>query len=138
MTITVTQIRALVADPKITGGTEIFPDTHYETIISLNDNVYRAAADAARTLAFYFADKTKVQAGPVAVENQQKAERYQSLAREYDQRAREGGGGSGSGEGETVPGQVAITGISISEMDSVRSDSDRYSSVFYRDEFSNN
>lgn len=127
---TVEQIRALVADPKTETGDTLFPDSHYETLLSLDSNIFRVAADAARTIAFYYADKVSVKAGSVAVENQQKAERYQALAKDYDQRAREGGGSSG-GTGSTAYGEPAFTGVSLSEIASVRSDPDRYPSSFY-------
>lgn len=127
---TIEQIRALVADPKTDSGTPLFPDSHYESLLSLNDNIYRVAADAARTIAFYYADKVSVKAGTVSVENQQKAQRYQALAKDYDQRAREGDGYSGTSS-LVAYGQPAFTGVSLSEMDSVQSDPDRYPSSFY-------
>lgn len=127
---TIEQIRALVADPRTDSEEPLFPDSHYEVLLSLDDNIYRIAADAARTIAFYYADKVTVKAGDVSVQNQQKAERYQALAKDYDQRAREGGGSSG-GTGSTAYGEPAFTGVSLSEMAIVQSDPDRYPSAFY-------
>jgi len=122
---TIEQVRMLVNDPT---PDSIFEDPHYQLIIDIEDNVYRAAATAAKTLAAYFAEKVKVTAGPVKIENQQKFEHYEALADSYDQRAREGGG---SGAGLSV-GAPVITGISLSEIEAAEEDEDRYSSVFYR------
>jgi hypothetical protein len=126
---TIDQIRALVDDPS--GATQIFDDTHYQTIVDIEDNVYRAAATAATTLAAHFAAKVKVKAGPVAVENQQKFEHYEALAKAYNQRAREGGGEGGGGVGAGA-GAPQLTGVSISDMEDLNDDSDRFGGVFRR------
>lgn len=126
---TITQVRTLVNDPA--GVSQIYDDTHYQTIIDIEDNVYRAAASAARTLAAYYAAKVKVKAGPVAVENQQKFEHYSELAKGYDQRAREGGGEGGGGIGIGA-GAPQLTGTSIDTMESNNDDSDRFGGVFRR------
>lgn len=124
---TIEQIRVLVSDPA--GASQVFDDAHYQVIVDLESNTFRAAADAARTLAANFAQQVSVTAGPVQVENQQKAERYESLAESYDQRAREG---AGSGAGGLSVGGPGITGTSHDEIRTLREDEDRYSSVFYR------
>lgn len=121
---TVAQLRVLVDDPS--GASQVFDDTHYDTILDIESNVYRAAATAARTLAAHYAAKTKVKAGPVSVEAQQKFEHYSELAKGYDQRAREGGG---EGGGVSAP---QLTGVSIDTMDTNNDDDDRYSGVFRR------
>jgi len=123
---TIEQIRMLVSDPE--GTDQIFANAHYQLIIDLEENVYRAAATACKTLAAYFAEKVKVTAGPVEIENQQKFEHYNDLADSYDQRAREGGG---SGSGLSV-GAPSVTGISISEIEAARENDDRYDSAFAR------
>jgi hypothetical protein len=124
---TVKQIRVLVNDP-YGSDAPVFENPHYETILEIEDNVYRAAATAAKTLAAYFAEKVSVAAGPVRVESQMKFKHYMSLADTYDQRAREGGG-SGAGSGAGAP---AFTGTSLDEIQSVQEDEDRYGSVFFR------
>jgi hypothetical protein len=126
---TVDQIRVLVDDPS--GVDQIFDDAHYTTILGIEENVYRAAATAARTLAAHYAAKTEVKAGPVAVKNQQKFEHYSKLARSFDQRAREGGGEEGGGVGAGA-GAPQLTGTSKDAIDSLNSDSDRYGGVFRR------
>lgn len=126
---TIEQVRTLVNDPA--GVDQIFDDPHYQTIIDIEDNVYRAAASAARTLAAFYAAKVKVKAGPVSVENQQKFEHYDALADAYDQRAREGGGEGGGGVGAGA-GAPQLTGTSIDEMDTLNEDDDRYAGVFRR------
>lgn len=123
---TVDQVRTLVNDP--IGDDQIFDDAHYQVIIDIEDNIYRAAATAAKTLAAYFAEKVSVAAGPVRVESQMKFKHYMALADTYDQRAREGGG-SGAGSGAGSP---AFTGTSLDEIQSVQEDEDRYGSVFFR------
>lgn len=121
---TIDQIRALVDDPE--GSTQIFGQDHYQTIIGIEDNVYRAAATACKTLAAHFAAKVAVTAGPVKIETQQKADRYLKLADSYDQRAREGGG-SGADEGAMSP---SLSGVSVSAMQNLDDDSDRVKGVF--------
>lgn len=131
MAATIAQVRALVADPPTVGGTEIFPDTHYQTIIDIEDNVYWAAATAANTLAAYFAKKADVEAGPVKIKLDHKFQHYKDLADQYSQRAREGGGSSGGtlGVGAGLP---ALTGTSYDDIDNNNADEDRYPSVFSR------
>lgn len=127
MAATIEQVRTLVNDPA--GAGQIFDDPHYQTIVDIEENVYRAAATAARTLAALFAQRVSVTAGPVSIENQQKFEHYDTLAGGYDQRAREGGGGPGGGGAGGAP---CLTGTSIDEIERQREDEDRYGSVFYR------
>lgn len=124
MVATLEQIRTLVADPTTPDATAIFEDEHYEVILAIEPNVYRAAATAAKTLAAYYAGKVNVTAGPVKVENTQKFEHYEALAKTYDQRAREGGGEDGStlGAGAGLP---AMAGVSRGEMSAAREDTDR-------------
>jgi hypothetical protein len=57
---TIEQVRTLVNDPA--GASQIFDDPHYQTIIDIEDNVYRAGAAAARTLAAYYAAKVSIKA----------------------------------------------------------------------------
>jgi hypothetical protein len=121
---TIAQMRVLVNDPS--GTDEIFDDDHYQTIIDIETNVYRAAATSAKTLAAYYAAKVNVTAGPVKIENTQKFEHYDALADSYDQRAREGGGT------EAGVGAPAVTGVSHSEIDAANEDTDRYQGKFYR------
>lgn len=126
MAVTVQQLRTLLADPPTVGGTEIFPDSHYEQIIELEPNLYRAAAAGARSLAAAFAQRVEVTAGPVSIKNQQRFEHYNELAIRFDQRAREGGGG------DSELGIAVLTGVDNSEIRRVRDDDSIYGSVFYR------
>lgn len=126
MAATEAQLRVLLQDPA--GATEILSTTDYATIISLESNVYRAAAAAARAIAAKYASKVDVKAGPVAVSNSDKYDHYIDLATSFDVRA-DAGGGYGS---DTTPLAPGLTGVSISEMDSVRADTDRVPSAFYR------
>jgi hypothetical protein len=126
---TVAQLRVLVQDSE--GTSQILEDEDYESIIAIEENTYRAAALAARTLAAKYAQKVDVSAGPVAVKNTQKYEHYADLAKDYDQRAREGGGEGGGGVGAGA-GAPQLTGTSIDEMDSQNEDEDRYSGNFQR------
>ena len=126
MAATVAIVRALVGDD---GATEIKSDAHYTTIIGLETNPYRAAALAARTLAAHFSQKVATTVGPMSMENQQKAENFRALASEYDRLALTSSGGDPDPNGLGTP---VVSGTSISAMDAVEDDTDRYDSAFYR------
>ncbi|MCP4161574.1 MAG: hypothetical protein GY760_15990 [Deltaproteobacteria bacterium] len=130
MAITQEQIEALVQDT-----TGLLTDDDYTTIISIESNLYRAAALAARMLAAKYAGKTKLKAGPVTIEAQQKYEHYIDLAQKYDNRASSGGGG-GNGSGSEFA-CATVTGISIDEMNIVDSDTDRFPSTVRKGQFNN-
>jgi hypothetical protein len=132
MAASITQLRSWLADPA--GASEVLSDADYNTILAVETNEYRAAATAARALAARYALKVATTVDKVKIENQQKREAYLDLAETYDTRAASGGGTVASTD---VPGPVA-TGISISDMESVRSDTDRYNGAFYRGQFDNN
>ncbi len=127
MAVTIEQLRALVQD---NGTTYLLEDPTYIEVIDLEVNTYRAAAVISRILAAKYAAKVKVKAGPVAVENQQKFEHYTALADAFDQQAREGGGGEGAGSLGVGGGAPGLTGVSVSEMEAVREDTDRVKSAF--------
>jgi len=126
MAVTEAQLRSLLQDP--TGAGEKLSAADYATIIALEDNVYRAAATAARAIAAKYAANTDVKAGPVSVANSDKYEHYIDLAKSFDLRAREGGGAA---TGATPLGPE-LTGTSVSEMKAVEDDTDRYGSAFRR------
>lgn len=133
---TVEQLRVLLSDPSVLDGPTIFPDEHYEILCSVEPNVYRAAANGARTLAAYFAQKVAVTAGPVKIESSDKCEHYLKIAAQYDaigktQAPPEPGSSLFPVLGGPVSGG-AVTGSSLSEMDDMASDPDRYGSAFYR------
>lgn len=132
MAATIAIVRSLVNDPS--GASQVFDDDHYQAIIDLETNEYRAAAAAAKTLAAYYATKVSVSVGPVKVENQQKSDQYLELARSYDGRAREGGGSSSGGGGTGTP---EVTGISLAAMSAAQRDTDRPSSAFTMGMFDN-
>lgn len=127
MVITLEQLRALVSDD---GDVAILEDPTYLEVMELEVNSYRAAAVICRILAAKYAGKVKVKAGPVAVENQQKFEHYESLANAYDQSAREGGGGEGAGGLTMGGGAPGLTGVSVADMNTIREDEDRPESAF--------
>lgn len=126
MAATVAIVRILVDDPL--GANQIFADSHYQVIVDIESNEYRAAAVAARTLAAHFAQKVSTSVDKVKIENQQKSEAYIGLAKSYDKAAAAGGGTFDA----AALGTPVITGISESEMDSVREDTDRYPPSFER------
>ena len=136
---TAAQLRVLVSDPPAPGATPIFDDAHYDLIGSMETNLYKAAGNAARSLAAFFAQKVSVTAGPVKIESSDKCEHYIKIAKQFDDLSKTAGhiepGGSGVIPsliiGAPVSGGV-LTGIDISEIDGVKSDPDRYDSVFYR------
>ena len=116
-------LRSMLQDPS--GASEILATTDYDVIIAIeDDNVYRAAAMAARMIAATFAQKIKVAAGSIKADLDEKYQHYIDLAKNWDFRAREGGGGSGD---EFSP---QLTGVSLAEIETVRDDTDRPPSSF--------
>ena len=122
---TIDTIRVLIQD---TGLTPIMADADIEAIISIEENVYRAASACCRALAAYFAKKVSLTIDVIKIENTQKFEHFVALAKFYDQRAREGGGYAGAG---IIGTGALLTGVSTSEIDTVIADVDRVDSVFY-------
>lgn len=136
MALVVDTIRKLVSDTD--DVSPILEDSAYQAIIDLGEtNAYRAAAVACRQLSANFAAKVDVTAGPVKVANSQKAESYLALAVQYDTLANKGLGEDPNVEAAVGFLGIALTGVSISEMASVASDTDRPSSSFTRDLHSN-
>lgn len=133
--ISVDQLRALVSDPPFFGQNPILEDEIYEIIASMETNIYKAAGNAARSLAAYFAQKVTVTAGPVKIDSSAKCDHYLRIAKQYDDLSKTSGisqdDGSVLGVGSVV-GAGIVTGIVVSEMDNVGSDSDRYGSAFTR------
>ena len=117
MTITVAQIRALLGVDEAT-----LSDDSIEVVIDLETNVYRAAAVCAKILAAQYADKINIKAGPVSVEEEAKFAHWKSIAAGFDSRASSGGCNI----------DCVATGISESEIDSQREDTDRVQETFYR------
>lgn len=136
---TADQLRILLSDPPTPGGTPIFPDDHYAAIGAMETNLYKAAGNAARSLAAYFAQKVTVTAGPVKIESSHKCDHYIKIAKQFDELSKTAGhiepGGTGMIPSTIIGAPVSggvLTGVQISEIDSIRSDSDRYDSAFYR------
>ncbi len=127
MAITQEQIEALVQD---TSG--LLTDDDYTIIMEVESNLYRAAALACRMLAAKYARKTKLKAGPVTIEANQKYDHYTDLAQDYDNRAASGGGIGGSNFASAT-----VTGVSIDEMNTVDSDTDRFPSTIRKGQFNN-
>jgi hypothetical protein len=123
-TATIAQLRILLND---VDAPQIFDDAHYQALIDIDTDVYRAAALAANTFAAYYATRVNMTAGPAKIENTQKFEHYKALANQYNEAARENNSNSLIGGGAPV-----ITGTSYSKIDAANSDLDRYSSVFKR------
>jgi hypothetical protein len=122
---TLDTIRVLIQDTSLT---PIMADADIEAILSIEDNVYRAASACCRAMAAYFAKKVALTIDVIKIANNQKFEHYTALAKFYDQRAREGGGYIGGG---SVGTGILLTGVSTSEMDAVIDNTDRVDSVFY-------
>ena len=116
---TIGTLRSFVFDR---GTTQLLTDLEYQDIIDTEpNNIYAAAAQAARQIAVQFAQLIDTTAGPVRVALSQRYRNYIDLANRYDQRVREGAGfinGSGTA-GSLGP---ALTGNTVSKISTVRSD----------------
>ena len=126
-TITQAQVEAMVQDKD-----DLLEDSDYDVILLIESNLYRASALAATMLAAKYAGKTKLKAGPVTIDAQQKFEHYTQLSKNFSLRA-EGGGGLGGGDFAAA----VATGISISDMNTVDSDTDRFPSTVKKGQFKN-
>jgi hypothetical protein len=131
MAITQEQIESLVQDKE-----GLLEDSDYDVILLIESNLYRAAALACRLLAAKYAGKTKLKAGPVTLESQQKYDHYIDLAKAYDNRA-EQGGGNVNGNGGSTFALAQLTGVSIDQMNIVDSDTDRFPSTVRKGQFKN-
>lgn len=133
---TVAQLRVLVSDPPTPGGTPVFDDSHYEAIGSMETNLYKAAGNAARSLAAHFAQKVTVTAGPVKIESSHKSEHYIKIAKQFDDLSKTAGHTEPGSIPSTVIGAPVsggvLTGVQISEIEDIKSEVDRYDSAFFR------
>ena len=129
MAATEAQLRILLQDAA--GANEILTTEDYTALISVESNVYRAAALAARTISAKFADRVQTTVGPLRMDLQQVFQNYLDLADKFDDRANEGGG-----DGDEIPSNIVgggdSTGTSISTNRSNRRDPDRYNGAFPR------
>jgi len=131
MVATEAQVRTLVNDNPLGTGTDILDTSQYTVVLATESNLYRASALAARAIAATFATKVSVAAGSVRTSLQQKYEHYIQLADKYDFRAGSGGGGGG------VIAAPELAGVSVSEMETQREDTDRVQPSFRRNMDSN-
>lgn len=122
MSATVAQLRLLLNDPD--DGDTLLTDAQYTVIIGIEENIYRAAALGAKTIAALFAEKVKWTAGPISLDNQQKFDHYLALAELFDSRAKAGGGWEG---GVLTP---YLEGVSEDRMETFREDTDRVQPAF--------
>lgn len=100
----------LVADGEITGSLTIE-----------NDNIYKAAAMIAESLAARFAREVSITVDGLSRTGEQRARQYTDLARRLRQRGNEAAGALGA---------PFVGGVSKGEMNSVDSDTDRFHSRF--------
>lgn len=128
MTATVAQIRLLVADliPN-----NVYDDSHYEAIVAMNSNVYRAGAIAANALAAFYATKISTTVGKIKISNEQKFKHYQKLSVQYTKWA-DSGANKIAEFIATGAGAPEITGVVNSEIDTAHDDTDRYKAAFRR------
>lgn len=124
MAATITQLRILLDDPA--GASQVFDDTYYQLAVDTEDNLFYAGAMMARMFASHYAAKVDVTAGPVKIANDQKFQHYKELADKLDNRAKGGGGAGAIGTG------IQLTGVSVSEMDTLDEDTDRFQGAFER------
>lgn len=117
---TIEQLRIMCQDPA--GATELLDDAAYSLAIELESNIYRASAIAARFIAAKLAPLVDMGGGTSSIKLSQKVDHYNSLADAWDIQANSG----------AVVGSPVATGINVDEINSVRSEQDRYNSTFYR------
>ncbi len=123
MAISIDDLRLMTGD---TGTTPIMEDAQYTLVLGIeSSNYYNAAFLACNSLAGIYAIKVSVTAGPVSIENQQKYEHYTELADKYRQMAREGLGTDSDNGGSSLVSSPVVTGVSVSEMETVEEDTDR-------------
>lgn len=119
---TIGTIRILIQDTDVT---PILSDLQITDLLAVESDIYRCSALCCRAIAAHYAKKVSLSVDVIKISNEQKYEHYMALAKIYDQRAREG-----AGSASLVGTGVILTGVSIDEIDSVLSDSDRVASVF--------
>lgn len=128
MSATIKQIRALVNDYL---PNNIFDDSHYDTLLSIDNTVYGAATLAAQALAAHYSLKVDTTVGPVSIKNSQKYDHYNTLATKYEKLANSGANKDKAFKAAGA-GAPALTGVSNSEIEDNQNDDDRYKPAFYR------
>lgn len=129
MASSVELLRILIQDP----SPGVISDEDLGMIVDLEENAYRAASTACRTLAAYYAKQIDTTFGPDSVKLGQRTKHYEDLAKSYDSRAATGGDGGTGVAGVPISGDPVLTGDSHADIDAARDDTDRYNSTFYRD-----
>lgn len=112
-----------------------FTDEQLTSIMTLESNIYKAAATACQALAAQYALKKKTNVRGISVENQQIYEHYMDLAQNYNLRAENGDGyvvaDDGTGTVKNLPFSAAYTGGTlISDVNENNADPDRIKNVF--------
>lgn len=100
---------------------KIFDDGEIDAMLSLESNIYLAAALLADQLAARYASEANVSVDGLSVSSSNKTEKYRTLAAQLRERAISTGGGIG---------MPFVGGISLSTMQSVDQDTDRNPSKF--------
>ena len=121
-------VRILIQDNSVLSYDDI------TAVLEVEDNVYYAASFCCDALAAHYSSKVDMDVDGIQISNSQKFEHYTELAKKY---ARYGREGRGEGSSASVGTGVILTGVSNAAIDSVDSDSDRVSSLFKIDMFTN-
>lgn len=120
------QVRFLIGD--VDSSNPILQDEEIDFAIDSQSNVYYAAAECAIAIAARYAPDVNVTIDGMSVQNQDKMKKYQAIANNLRMRA--------TSNPKFAPAPI-ITGISISDMQSVDQNSDRPASAFEIGEFDN-
>ena len=121
MATDIEKIRMLLRDPA--SASQELSDTDIQTALELESNVYKAAALCAGNLAAKYAPKVDLKAEGVSIANSQKHKHWMNRERVLLRLA-----------GSDI-GAPALSGVSVSEMEEAREDTDRVQEVFRMGQF---
>lgn len=121
------EIRFLIGD--VDSDDPQFSDDEIDYIETQTASALLAAAYAARLLATKYARLADTTIGDLEVKHSQRSRRYLEMARELEKQ--------GQIEAGTYVAEPVVTGISVTEIDSVDQDTDKVGSAFKKGMFDN-
>lgn len=122
MAVTENDLRRMLQDPE--GDKQLLESEDYDLILSYESGLYKASAMGARMIAGIFAKKMKFKVGPLSIDVSDKYKQYNDLASTWEKKA------NSDISSSTSAATPTLTGVSNSEMDAVRENTDRPDSKF--------